>query len=129
MNSEKLIQRPDKKIQGMTVMKIIQENNNGVEIFSIKGSLDSNTSSEFETQIYTALEQGQRKLILNLEDLEYISSAGIRVMLKTTKDLKRMEGNIVLCSLQDYVKEVFEIAGFDGYLNIEKNFEAAMTKI
>lgn len=110
-------------------MKIIQENNNGVEVFNIKGSLDSNTSSEFEAQIYTALEQGQRKLILNLENLEYISSAGIRVMLKTTKDLKRMQGNIVLCSLQDYVKEVFEIAGFDGYLNIEKNFESAMTKI
>ncbi len=110
-------------------MKIIQENNNGVEIFSVKGSLDSNTSPEFETRIYAALESGQRKLILNLEDLEYISSAGIRVMLKTTKDLKRMDGNIVLCDLQDYVREVFDIAGFDGYLNIEKNLEAAMIKI
>ena len=110
-------------------MEISQKNNNGVEIFSVKGSLDSNTSSEFETRIYAALESGQRKLILNLEDLEYISSAGIRVMLKTTKDLKRMEGNIVLCSLQDYVREVFDIAGFDGYLNIEKNLDDAMGNI
>lgn len=110
-------------------MEIFQENNNGVEVFSIKGSLDSNTSTEFETRIYAALERGQRKLIFNLEDLEYISSAGIRVMLKTTKDLKRMEGNLVLCALQDYVREVFDIAGFDGYLNIEKNLEAAMAKI
>jgi len=107
-------------------MEIDQKNNNGIEIFSVKGSLDSNTSTEFETLIYAALENGQRKLILNLENLDYISSAGIRVMLKTTKDLKRMEGNIVLCALQDYVKEVFEIAGFDGYLNIEHNLETAL---
>jgi anti-sigma B factor antagonist len=110
-------------------MKIFQENNEGIEIFSVKGSLDSNTSPEFEQKIYEALEKGQRKLILNLENLDYISSAGIRVMLKTTKDLKRMDGNIVLCSLQDYVKEVFEIAGFDGYLNIENNLKAAMVQI
>ncbi len=40
-----------------------------------------------------------------------------------------MDGNIVLCSLQDYVREVFDIAGFDGYLNIENNLKAAMVKI
>ena len=110
-------------------MEIFQENTNGVEIFSVKGSLDSNTSTELETRIYAALGNGQRKLILNLEDLDYISSAGIRVMLKTTKDLKSMEGNIVLCALQDYVREVFDIAGFDGYLNIENNLETAMNSI
>jgi anti-sigma B factor antagonist len=110
-------------------MEIFQENNNEIEIFSVKGSLDSNTSAEFETRIYAALESGQRKLILNLEDLDYISSAGIRVMLKTTKDLKRMDGNIVLCALQDYVREVFDIAGFDGYLNIENNLKAAMDSV
>ncbi len=110
-------------------MEVQQENTNGVEIFKVKGSLDSNTSPEFETLIYKSLENGQRKLILNLEDLDYISSAGIRVMLKTTKDLKRMDGNIVLCSLQDYVREVFDIAGFDGYLNIENSLDAAMVAI
>jgi anti-sigma B factor antagonist len=110
-------------------MEVKQEHTDGVEIFSVKGSLDSNTSPEFEALIYKTLENGQRKLILDLEDLDYISSAGIRVMLKTTKDLKRMDGNIVLCSLQDYVREVFDIAGFDGYLNIENNLDGAMGKI
>jgi len=110
-------------------MEIFQENSNEVEIFSVKGSLDSNTSAELETRIYAALENGQRKLIFNLEDLDYISSAGIRVMLKTTKDLKRMDGNIVLCALQDYVREVFDIAGFDRYLNIENNLKAALDSV
>lgn len=110
-------------------MKVFCENNNGVEIFSISGSLDSNTSTEFENQIVSSLERGERRLIFNLEDLDYISSAGIRVMLKTAKDLKQLEGVVVLCSLQDYVKEVFHIAGFDAYLNIEPDLDSAMVKI
>ena len=110
-------------------MEVFQENNKGVRIFNVKGSLDSNTSGEFENQIVEALEQGSRKLIFNLENMDYISSAGIRVMLKTAKDLKRMEGSLVLCSLQDYVQEVFDIAGFDGYLNIEPNIDAAMVRL
>lgn len=109
-------------------MEVFQENNNGIEIFRVKGSLDSNTSPAFENQIHAALEKGSRKLIFNLEDMEYISSAGIRVMLKTAKDLKRMEGSLVLCSLQDYVQEVFDIAGFDGYLNIEKDLKTALIR-
>ena len=109
-------------------MEVSQENNNGIRVFRVKGSLDSNTSAEFENQIVEALEQGNRKLIFNLEDMDYISSAGIRVMLKTAKDLKRMEGSLVLCSLQDYVQEVFDIAGFDDYLNIEQDIDAAMVR-
>jgi len=110
-------------------MEIIQKNTNDIQIFSVKGSLDSNTSSELETRLYSALEQGHRKFIIDLEHLDYISSAGIRVMLKTTKDLKQMKGNIVLCALQDYVREVFDIAGFDGYLNIEKDLDGSIGKI
>lgn len=110
-------------------MKVLHENSNGIEIFSVTGSLDSNTSTEFENHIIASLEKGERKLIFNLEHLDYISSSGIRVMLKTAKDLKQMEGIVVLCSLQDYVKEVFHIAGFDAYLNIEPDLEAAMIKI
>ncbi len=107
-------------------MEIIQENNNGIEILSVKGSLDFNTSKKFEALINAALEKGQKKLILNLENLDYISSEGIRVILQTDKDLKRMDGKIVLCTLQDFVKKVFEITCIDGYLTIENNLEAAI---
>jgi anti-sigma B factor antagonist len=110
-------------------MEIFQESRNEAEIFSIKGSLDSNTATEFETHLYSAFDVGKTKIILNLENLDYISSAGIRVMLKATKDLKKIDGIIILCSLQDYVMEVFDIAGFVGYLNIVKNLDDAFVKI
>ena len=67
-------------------------------------------------------------MIFDFKDLEYISSAGLRVILKATKEMKRTKGLIVLCSVQDYVREVFEIAGFDTFLPIEETFDDALKK-
>ena len=53
----------------------------------------------------------------------------LRIILKTTKDLKRTEGNIVLCAMQDYVREVFEIAGFDTFLPIFSTVDEALEKV
>ena len=57
-------------------------------------------------------------MIIDFKNLDYISSAGLRVILKATKALKREDGKIMLCDMQDYVKEIFEISGFDSLLPI-----------
>ena len=66
----------------------------------------------FEQKLFECIENGTQRLILDFQDLDYISSAGLRVILKATKNLKSAEGKLVLCAMQDYVKEVFEISGF-----------------
>ena len=68
-------------------------------------------------------------MIVDFGDLDYISSAGLRVILKATKDLKRSEGNFILCSMKDYVKEVFEISGFDTFLPIVSSMDEALQKM
>ena len=65
-------------------------------------------------------------MIIDFKELEYISSAGLRVILKATKALKREEGKMMLCDMQDYVKEVFEIAGFDSFLPIVGSMDDAL---
>ena len=65
-------------------------------------------------------------MIVDFKDLDYISSAGLRVILKATKALNREDGKIMLCSMQDYVKEVFEIAGFDSFLPIVASMDEAL---
>jgi anti-sigma B factor antagonist len=65
-------------------------------------------------------------LVVDFKDLDYISSAGLRVILKATKAIKREDGRIMLCSMQDYVKEVFEIAGFDSFLPIVATMDDAI---
>ena len=107
-------------------MEIIEEKQDMISIFRLNGRLDSNTSQGFEKKIFDAISEGSKSMIVDFKDLDYISSAGLRVILKATKALNREEGKIMLCSMQDYVKEVFEIAGFDSFLPIVANIDDAL---
>ena len=109
-------------------MEIIERTHEDISIFSLKGRLDSNTSPGLEEKIFDAIQNGSSKMILDFEALDYISSAGLRVINKTTKQLKNNEGQLILCSMQDYIKEVFEITGFDSFLPIVSNCDEALTK-
>ncbi|MEW5735664.1 MAG: STAS domain-containing protein [Thermodesulfobacteriota bacterium] len=97
-------------------MEVIEEKNEKALVFAVAGRLDSNTSPAFEQKIMEAIGKGEIKVVVDFAGLDYIASAGMRVVLKAAKELKQKGGAIVLCSLKDYVKEVFEIAGFDSFL-------------
>ncbi len=107
-------------------MEIIEEKQDAISIFKLNGRLDSNTSQGFEKKIFDAISDGSKNIIVDFKDLDYISSAGLRVILKATKALNREEGKIMLCAMQDYVKEVFEIAGFDSFLPIVGTMDEAL---
>jgi anti-sigma B factor antagonist len=109
-------------------MDIIEKRLNEIIIFKLNGNLNSNTSPELEDKIFEAIKNESKNMILDFEDLDYISSAGLRVIMKAAKNLKQSEGMIVLCSMQDYVKEVFEIAGFDAYLPIFSTMDDALNQ-
>jgi len=110
-------------------MKITETDHMGAGIFTLNGRLDTNTAPELEAEIGRAIENGKRKLIIDFQSLSYISSAGLRVILKTAKDLKRLEGRLLLCNMKDYVREVFEIAGFDTILPISPSLDAAIADL
>ena len=110
-------------------MEIKEKKKDEITIFEVSGRLDSNTSPEFEKKLFDAIEKGSKNVIVDFEDLDYISSAGLRVILKATKTLKGSDGLFVLCSLKDYVKEVFEISGFDSYLPIASTIDEALSRI
>ena len=107
-------------------MEITVEQQEAIHIFKLNGRLDSNTSQGFEEKIFEAISAGSKCMIVDFKDIDYISSAGLRVILKATKALKRDEGKLMLCSMQDYVKEVFEIAGFDAFLPIVATMDDAL---
>ena len=107
-------------------MEIIEESQSGINIYRLNGRLDSNTSQGFEKKIFQAIDNGSKSMIIDFKNLDYISSAGLRVIFKATKALKREEGTILLCDMQDYVKEVFEIAGFDSFLSIAGTMDDAL---
>ena len=107
-------------------MEIIEEKQGGINIFKLNGRLDSNTSQGFEKKLFQAISDGSKTMVVDFKELDYISSAGLRVILKATKAIKREDGQMMLCSMQDYVKEVFEIAGFDSFLPIVATMDDAL---
>jgi anti-sigma B factor antagonist len=83
----------------------------------LSGRLDTTTAPELETVVDEVLENGQ-SLTLDMEELEYISSAGLRVILKAQKGMSR-KGGMKLVHVPEAVMEVFSITGFSDFLTIE----------
>ena len=86
-------------------------------IFSLKGRLDAVTSEELETELKDVLEE-LNELTLDLDGLDYLSSAGLRVLLSVQKIMDR-KGEMKVINVADPVMEIFEVTGFTEILNIE----------
>lgn len=95
-------------------LKIEKKN---AETLALEGRLDTLTAPELEAEISAILPSVQT-LILDMEKLDYISSAGLRVILKTQKALEKKAG-LKLTHVSNEVKEVFDITGFSDFLTIE----------
>lgn len=81
----------------------------GIFIIKLNGSLDSNSSGSLETETDSLVERKPNAIIFDFEHLDYISSAGVRVVLKTKKSLKGISSNLMMINLQPQIKKVFEI--------------------
>ena len=82
------------------------------------GRLDSTTSPEFEQCLADYLKSPEGHLLLDFDDLDYISSAGLRVVLNAAKVFREVKWQFAACCMQDHVREVFEISGFDSFVSI-----------
>lgn len=95
-------------------LKIEKKN---AETLALEGRLDTLTAPELEAEI-SAMFPTVQTLTLDMEKLDYISSAGLRVILKTQKALTQKAG-LKLINVSDDVREVFDITGFSDFLTIE----------
>ena len=86
--------------------------NGDITVVGFEGNLDTNTAPEAEERLSELAREGSGKILIDFADLDYISSAGLRVLLATAKKLRGAGGNLRLCSLNEMVSEVFEISGF-----------------
>lgn len=93
-------------------MDITTRTQNDVTIVAFRGSLDSKTSPQAQQALDGILAGGSRKLLVDFAALDYISSAGLRVLLATAKRLSGAGSTLRLFGLNDTVREVFEISGF-----------------
>lgn len=111
------------------MLEIAQENANGVQVLKLIGRLDSNTAPQLEKELIGRVNDGQAKVVVDFTQLDYISSAGLRVLLMGAKKSKQTSGKLALCCLKDHIREVFEISGFFGILTICPSTEEALAAV
>ncbi|MGE5543831.1 MAG: STAS domain-containing protein [Bacillota bacterium] len=108
------------------MIQISERKQDGVLILGLDGRLDASTASTLEKHLLGSIEGGELKLVLDFSSLDYISSAGLRVLLMAAKKIKSAGGKLVLACLKSHVKEVFDIAGFSSIFPIFSAQEEAV---
>lgn len=99
-------------------MEVREESVGVVTVMGVKGRIDSTTAPRLGQALAGTLAAAKNRLVLDLHATEYLSSAGLRVLLLAAKQVDQAQGKLVLCGLNDRVRDVFQISGFDSILTV-----------
>ena len=110
-------------------MEITQTEMNGIVVVALQGRLDTNTSVTLEEELLNLAGEKSRRIVVDLSELDFISSSGLRVLLTAGKKSKGVNGRIVLCALTDHVKQVFDVAGFTMLFSLYPSQEEAVKSL
>ena len=99
-------------------MNVEVQRQDGNLIALVEGSVDGNNAAAFQASLQDAVEEGDKSMVLDFGALDYISSAGLRVLLLVAKDRENSGANFAICSLQGQVRELFSVSGFDQIIQI-----------
>jgi len=97
-------------------------------ILELSGRLDTSNYESFSDELFKKLEEGDKYIVVDMEDLDYISSSGLRVFLSALKKMKENNGELALCCMSDKISEVFEISGFSTIFKIYVRMDDALAK-
>ncbi|HSM72343.1 MAG TPA: STAS domain-containing protein [Anaerolineales bacterium] len=97
------------------------------DMITVKGRVDSSTAPQLTQALETANDDGKYKLVINMEDLEYMSSAGFRALLSAQRNCKKYNrGEVVFAAVPDRIRDALELAGFT---ELFKTFDDALTAV
>jgi len=107
-------------------MELSSSQQGDVTIVKISGSVDALTAGEATTFLETQVKQGHLKLVTDISDVEYMSSAGLRTLLTTLKQVRQSEGDLRIAGAQENVKKVLEMAGLTSIMKSYSDVETAV---
>ena len=109
-------------------MNITDERRGDVLVVRPEGRIDTNTSDELDRALVGRIDGGARRLVIDMGGTDYISSAGLRVLLLAAKKLKGVSGQLVLGAMNPSVRQIFELAGFVAIIAIEPDVDRAVAR-
>ena len=95
-------------------------------VLKAKGRIDGNNASEFQEAFLSAIDHRDRMVVIDCQDLTFISSAGLRAILLMSKDIGRVGAKLAVCSLSSEVKQVFVMSGFQKLIPIHDSLTEAL---
>jgi anti-sigma B factor antagonist len=98
----------------------------GIALIAISGRLDSGTAKPCEEYLLPRVGDGRPALVIDLGGVDYVSSAGLRVLLMAAKRATALRLGFAICQVQDNVAEVLEISGLGGLLNLQPDVATAV---
>ena len=107
-------------------MEIEVRESDSISIVELAGSLDTGTAPTVGGKLDELTSSGATKILIVLTAVDFISSAGLRILLATAKKLRKSGGDLRLCGLNETVQEVFEISGFNTLMKIFDDEAQAM---
>ena len=109
--------------------EITTENKENIHFISVRGEIDAGSSIYLDDALKNAIESGEKKIIVDLSGLDYISSAGLGVFISHLDEFKLQEVQLAMYGINDTVKQVFDILGLEKLLTIEETKEAAINSL
>lgn len=97
-------------------------------VMTIQGRLNAETADQLQTRLSATLDRGETALIVELSNLDYISSAGMRVLLVAAKRLAD-DGHFAVCGLNKNIADIFRISGFDTIIDVYADVAEAVAKL
>ncbi|MDR3376386.1 MAG: STAS domain-containing protein [Ancalomicrobiaceae bacterium] len=107
-------------------MLISDSSKKGVAVVSVMGRIDSTSSGELEKRLTSLLQRGEKRLILDLSDVDYMASAGLRVLLSTSKKSTALESRLVLAAPNEFIRQILTMTGFISYFSVFDDITAAV---
>jgi anti-anti-sigma factor len=98
-------------------------------VVTIKGRMDAETAPQYEKRVKELITEGETAFVVDLDGLDYISSAGLRALLIIAKLLKEKGGQILVANAKGAIKEVFDISGFHAIFRMHDSVAAALATI
>ena len=108
----------------MTLNFTLEEKEDNI-IVHLDGRLDAISTPTLDHKLTDLIRQKRKKILLDFEHVDYLSSAGMRLLLSATKQLKNQEGRLISYAMNEDVLEIIRMAGFERILNISPNEDDA----
>lgn len=110
-------------------MVIAERRIGGVLVLAPCGRLDAHSSPEFQTRLHACVDAGEHAVLLDCAALEYLSSAGLRALLTTSKRLAERDGRLALCAAPAPIADVLRVSGFDTLFELHADADAALAAL